>query len=272
MNLKGDYLAAMELLCAYVRENSRKENHREAINAAVLVIGRRRIAWQESSGHRALNLGDVDLQKMDLSGGNYAQVSFVKAQFSDSKLAGSCFDDVDLSDCVFDRADLTRAEFKNAILRRASFSNTKLFGAKLRRADLSGAVLQGASLWASDLTESNLSGAKLVDASLLNALLNRAKSRGQISPARLSFPGSLTPHQGALRRVRRQCCSRVSRAYCITKGGRPLEQSHRYTPVNSWRSSALALATSGGRMKRKCLISHARQRPPERPLTEERCR
>lgn len=173
---KRDYVAVMELLCAYVRENSRNANHREAIKAVMLLIGRRSVERRKSS--RPLNLTAVDLHDIDLSAGNYARITFVGAQFSDSKLAGNRFDDADLSDCVFDRADLTQAVLNDAILRRASFSNTKLFGAKLRRADCSGAALEGASLWASDLTEANFTGAKLVEASLLHATLERANVRG----------------------------------------------------------------------------------------------
>jgi uncharacterized protein (TIGR03437 family) len=194
---KRDYVAVMELLCAYARENSRNGNHREAIKAVVLVIGRRRIERRQSSGHRALNLDDIDLQQMDLSGGNYAQVSFVRAQFSGSKLAGSRFDHVDLSDCVFDRADLTQAEFNDAMLLRASFSNAKLFGTKLRWADLSGAALQGASLWASDLTGSNLSGAKLVDAPLLNATLKQANIQGADLTDAVVLPEQLSSTKGS---------------------------------------------------------------------------
>jgi hypothetical protein len=186
-----DYVAVVEILCAYARGHSRDPKHREEIKATMLVIGRRKVEWDENSGSRSWNLANLDLRNMDLRGGNYADVSFTATQFSEAKLAKCRFDNADLSDCSFDQADLTKAVLNNANLRRTSFSNATLFGAKLRRADLSGAKLLSASLWASDLTESNFTGATLIDSSLLDATVKRANFQGADLTDTVVLPGQL---------------------------------------------------------------------------------
>jgi uncharacterized protein YjbI with pentapeptide repeats len=176
-----DHPAVMEILSAYVRAHSKDQDpsRRPDIGAAMLVIGRRRTGRDDASGGTVLNLREVDLSKLDLTRGNYAGMSFVKAKFSDATLADTQFDSADLTDSDFDGADLRQATFGGRTkLTNASLRRARLFHAVLHGADLSGAVLTGANLWHSDLTEADFTGAKLDSSFLLEADFRGAHLQG----------------------------------------------------------------------------------------------
>nr|WP_296430870.1 pentapeptide repeat-containing protein [Roseovarius sp. BRH_c41] len=151
-----DHVRVMEILCAYVKENSTAQpssgltkpdnkNHRkwvddmakprEDIAMVLRVIGRRSNEQREVEkahvtfdGHYRLDLHGTNLRKMDLSGMN----------FDDARLRGSWFDG----------AMLKQASFKSANLLETSFIEASATGAQFERAnlgaDFSDAILDGA--------------------------------------------------------------------------------------------------------------------------------
>src|SRR5260370_18947061 len=90
--------AVMEILGAYAQAHSNDPGRREYIQAVMFVIGRRNVKHEKSSAAPGLNLAGANLTMLDLSVGNYEQMSFVGARFSAARLAGTRFNNADLSD------------------------------------------------------------------------------------------------------------------------------------------------------------------------------
>lgn len=109
-----------------------------------------------------LTLNSVDLQKVELAGGN----------FSEAKLRKANFQNADLNGVNFGRADLTQATLRGANLGRAYFSNANLQGADLRGANLSYATLSNANLRGANLCGADLTGARVTDEQLAVAKTN----------------------------------------------------------------------------------------------------
>jgi hypothetical protein len=160
-----DHWTVMEVLTAFVRENSREKPEdteetgeketapkrketkpREDIQATMTVIGRRK--WIETETQR-LNLQRVNLAVYVLEG-----VNLSRADLSGADLSG---------------ADLSGADLSGAFLTGANLSETFLIGA-----DLSGAYLSEANLSRAFLTGAKLSEAKLSEANLSGAFMTGA--------------------------------------------------------------------------------------------------
>ncbi len=162
----------MEVLTAYVRENSRWKEGEETqgppgqrpplrpatdIQAILTVLGRRRVL----SGDRYhLFLGGVDIR------GTYAEFAdFNGANFGGAHLDGASFDESKFKEAGFGGAHLTGSHFTNCDLQKSIFVRADLAKVKFYQARLGGA----------DLKESNLEGAWFVDADLCGADLRRAR-------------------------------------------------------------------------------------------------
>jgi hypothetical protein len=169
-----DHATVMEVLTAFVREQSHKQRPEEDnqsgtgvplrttrpdVQAAVSVIGRR----DPRNDRRAVNLNSAKLTGANLTG---------------AKLAGAKLNSADLTGADLTGADLTRAQLTDANLTGADLTAARLAdawlpGAKLNDADLTGAQLTGANLFNADLTGADLSFADLTSANLTSADLTR---------------------------------------------------------------------------------------------------
>ena len=159
---KKDHWQVMEVLTAYVRENTRRDRQLEDqqsnqrvpvdIQAIVTVLGRRNVQY-ESSG-QALNLTYAILRGADFYGADIAGVNFAGAN-----LAEVNFSKAILTKARFIGATLREANFTQAVLREACFgmledvddknhivfvdtdvTNARFSGADIRDADLSTAI------------------------------------------------------------------------------------------------------------------------------------
>lgn len=145
---KDDHWTVMEVLTAFVRENSHKRLDqiageqtppekippREDIQAIITVIGRRK--WTETEFGKQINL-----QKVNLAG-----YVLIKAKLSGANLSGANLIGANLSRADLSEADLSGADLSGANLSRANLSEANLSGADLRGANLSAANLFGADL------------------------------------------------------------------------------------------------------------------------------
>lgn len=109
-----------------------------------------------------LTLYSIDLQKLTLTGTNFAESKLKKANFQNS----------DLSGVNFNRADLTQVSLRGANLGRAYFTNANLQNADLRGANLNHATLANANLKGANLCGADLTGARVTDEQLVMARTN----------------------------------------------------------------------------------------------------
>jgi uncharacterized protein YjbI with pentapeptide repeats len=195
-----DHWTIMEVLTAYVRENSRtrvqsaeqsapgtKDHPRETqsqqspvradIQAILTVIGRRDIT--HDSQDRTLDLTRSDLRSTDLRqahlrGADLSQAHLFSADLRQAHLEGAHLVSADLSQANLSGADLSGAHLDEAHLDGALLEGADLSQAHLRGADLSQAHLGLAQLGGADLNGANLSGAHLSWADLSLAHLEGA--------------------------------------------------------------------------------------------------
>ncbi|OCQ97131.1 hypothetical protein BCD64_16245 [Nostoc sp. MBR 210] len=159
-----DHWTIMEILTAFVRENSPRkleeenaENTQETpkirtdIQAALTVIGRRNCDNEQEN--QRLDLSNIDIRGADLGGANLQ-----KTLLSGANLYG---------------ANFFHANLQKAMLRQANLRAAILFNANLQRAYLIGANLQS-----TPLGEANLQGSDLTQANLLWAYLSGANLQG----------------------------------------------------------------------------------------------
>lgn len=118
--------------------------------------GRRDFAQQD--------LSNLNLEKVNLSGGIFSQAKLIK-----TNLQGA-----DLANADFARASLSRAILRDANLGRAFFHQADLESSDLRGADLSFANLSGSNLRGANLCGANLTGAKVNEEQLATAKTNWA--------------------------------------------------------------------------------------------------
>src|SRR6266511_1183039 len=160
-----DHWTVMEVLTAFVREQSRKEQEkppqwvedegypepypveaymREVVDvqAALTVICRRKWIEQERPHQR------IDLSKSFLKGANLRGAKLHRAHLFDTNLEGA-----DLIDAKLGGAYLCAARLKSASLNKADLSEADLRGSNLDGADLYGADLRGSNLLAATLRE-----------------------------------------------------------------------------------------------------------------------
>jgi len=167
-----DHWTVMEVLTAFVREQSENQRHRikeekalvsrlneqqikdlelpeikicDDIQAVLTVIGRRHWVEKETPYQR-LDLSNTFLEKADFSGANFHQANFTNAELSganffNAKMKGANFHQANLTEAFLIRSDLT-----GAILAGVNFRGALLGEADLGKAILNWARLSGASL------------------------------------------------------------------------------------------------------------------------------
>jgi uncharacterized protein YjbI with pentapeptide repeats len=204
-----DYWPVMEVLTAFIREDTRNRTMRlqggkpesflvqTEVQAALTVLGRRAQTYKNNEEYR-LDLSGTDLRGANLRNANLAGVNLSEADLSGAMLEGADLQEAILEQAIFhdavvekanlNKARLWRANFRMATLNWTSFQETQmtyadftgaiLVGADLQGANLEstifeGAVLHRANLQDAKLRETNLYKAGLIEADLRNAKLWR---------------------------------------------------------------------------------------------------
>jgi len=175
-----DHWVVMELLCAYLRQNSSVPIEdleefetpglpaRIDIQAAATVIGRRNTLFDPRLGE-GLDLERLILEYGELSNADFSYALFFEAVLESATLRNSRFvrsrmQFSHLGGCFAEGADFRSANLQNAFFHGATVEGACFVGANMRRAYLSNAKaaeadfqdadLQGADLKGTDLSES----------------------------------------------------------------------------------------------------------------------
>ena len=189
-----DHPAAMEVLAAFIREQSREKwppralelaaddelelaadddwtarTLRPDIQAAITVIGRR--DWANDC--RPVNLTRADLTAADLTAAQLADAQLCAADLTNADLINA-----NLADAQLVGAKLTDANLIRANLRGADLTNADLTDTNLAQANLGSANLAQANLGSANLAQANLARVNLADAQLVRANLTGANLRG----------------------------------------------------------------------------------------------
>jgi len=204
-----DYSTVMEVLMAYVRENSHWEHEKPYTSTttsnevveqdkgvaqeaqstlqglptdirAILDVLKRREEESVSEEHRVLlDLREANLQQADLREADLKEADLRGANLEQANLLGADLQGADLSYTNLLGASLYRANLQEAHLSYASLWTTNLYKANLQQAilvrsnlshaDLQEAQLQGAQLQEAQLQEAQLRGAQLQEADLRGA-------------------------------------------------------------------------------------------------------
>ncbi len=174
-----DHWPVMEVLTAYVRENSPWSDARDVpsqsvplatdIQAVLTVLNRRTREWDKG---RTLDLQRTDLRRAHLVGAHLEEANLFAAHLEGAMLKGAHLEKADLSAARLQGARLSQAHLEGAILMSANLDSTNLVDAHLE-----GASLQGASLKGADLRGADLRGVYL--------RLTRGLTRAQIESAQI---------------------------------------------------------------------------------------
>ncbi|MBE9126859.1 MULTISPECIES: pentapeptide repeat-containing protein [unclassified Coleofasciculus] len=215
-NSKDDHWAIMEVLTAFVREQTslkapleeKKPEGKEPplklrvdIQAALTVIGRRDLKKDpdgqrldlRNSNIRGANLIAFKLQRALLDGANLQEANLTDAHLEEAKLRKANLQkaelfkakmhranliDAHLEEATLDLADLQEADLWNAQLQGTLFRSANLARAKLPGANLQGARLKEANLQEASFCDANLQRSNLTGADLRRARLDRANLQG----------------------------------------------------------------------------------------------
>jgi len=187
----GRLRSVLEALCAFVRNGTKDGSDRSPatdIQAALIVIGRRR-----PGGAGVVDLTGAHLAKADLRKVNMSRADMIGADLSGADLSDADLSDANMTNDLMRNSNLTGADLKRGWLGGADLSGAKLSIAKLdganmgdadlhhadlgvahvNRASLLRAKLIGAKLIAADLLDSDLTGADLSDADLRGAVISQ---------------------------------------------------------------------------------------------------
>ena len=163
-----DHISVMEILCAYIQENSPitgeepeidkidlNKKPRKDIGTALNIIGRRH-KWV--GGKKYLKKEKQQNYRIDLR---------------NCYLYGAGLDDANLNNAQFDNANLTRANLTKANLTNATLGYAILNGAYLDHANMCGVWLVNAELMNAYMIRTNISNANLGFANFYNAKMDR---------------------------------------------------------------------------------------------------
>jgi len=180
-----DHWIIMEILTAYVRENSpfnraalfsdEHQNHNIAngrdsfkqkrletnIQAILSVIGRRKWLNEEVEQNHFLNLRKTNLKYADLRnawliGANFRGTNLERANLMGANLAGAFLVEANLRN-----ANLLNANLQGADLRKVDFEGARLTGVNFQGVNFTGVNIKGADLSESFLKEVNFSNGRL---------------------------------------------------------------------------------------------------------------
>jgi len=145
---KRDHPVIMEVLTAYVRENSPwrggDANVRTDVQAILDVLWRRNRHY------------DPDEMRPNLRGIDLCDTKLIEVHLEGADLTAARLEGANLMLAHLEGSDLTEANLEGARLWEARLGGARLFGASLEGADLSGAQIQG-----TDLSQASLQGAIL---------------------------------------------------------------------------------------------------------------
>lgn len=196
-----DHWPIMEVLTAYVRENTqRKEanlpsaDSRLDIQAIITVICRRE--WGYEKPNQYLDLHQTDLSGVriwgaHLWGANLAHTNLTNAVLSHANLTQADLMHTNLARAILAYADLTRATLMYADLTGAWLRHANLEGAWLTHANLTHANLKNVNLTHAHLEGSNLICANLAGANLENADLEGVNLERTFGDARTRLPAGV---------------------------------------------------------------------------------
>jgi uncharacterized protein YjbI with pentapeptide repeats len=211
---ESDYWPIMEILTAYIRNNSSAkivENNKitslsmdiqanerimnktseirdtlSDIQAILTVIQRRKYSFNHGETNN-LNLQGTTLPKTNLFGANLCRADLCGADLSGTNLSEADLSGADLCGADLSGTNLSEADLSGADLSEADLSGADLSGTDLSRTNLSSTYLPGASLSEAHLFLANLSGADLSEANLSGTDLSGADLSGaDLSRANLS--------------------------------------------------------------------------------------
>ena len=142
------HIQIMEILCAYIRENTKekRERPREDIQLALTVIGRR--------SEKAITMEPWGL--IDLRGTHLDHADLREARLPNAQLTGAQLNGANLYGAELNRAYIIAAQLNEANLSWAQLNGADLSQAKLNRADLLAAQLNSARLLAAQLNGAHL--------------------------------------------------------------------------------------------------------------------
>jgi len=221
-----DYWPIIEILTAYVRNNSSAEiveNKKIAhlvmdiqanestkntpaylkkvsldIQAILTVIGKRKKSFNEEPG--CLNLQMTFLQEANLMYSNLEGADLYRANLEMAELRKANLEGADLMFASLKGAYLFMANLKEAKLHKANLEEAKLYRTNLKGAILFESSLEGAELFetileGADLMEANFKGAKFMRTNLEGANLKRAEylTVDQLSKAKTLYNAGLDP-------------------------------------------------------------------------------
>ena len=176
-----DHWQVVEVLTAYVRENSQwemqpkdKQTYKRVLTdtqAILTVLGRRNTKYE--GAEQRLDLTRTDLQGVDLSGTNLRNTLLEHSNFRRANVRCGNLQGANLQEAI-----LEEAKFANAKLQGSNLNLANLEGAYLPCANLQGAGLNSAKLKLATLTDANLQGAHLVHTDLRRATLINANFEG----------------------------------------------------------------------------------------------
>jgi len=187
-----DYWTIVDILSAFIRghapikpsemdsenseEGEKKMDSRIAIQAAITILGKRKIEKEteellidlSNTNLSALNFYDANFSNTNFHNTNLVKAYLVKAKFNNSWLPGA-----DFTNAIFKDAELNRDCLKDANLTKTNLTNADLTAADLFGADLTRANLTNANLTKVDLrTNPDLRKSKLFKAkNWANAIL-----------------------------------------------------------------------------------------------------
>jgi uncharacterized protein YjbI with pentapeptide repeats len=189
-----DHWTVMEVLTAFIREESSAEERRDEngkimiciteaatdVKAAFTVIGRREVHERsgQSTDKGTFNLNVTNLNGVELSKANLSRVKLRSVSLRSANLDGANLEKADLS-----LADLSKTNLGEANLLFADLSSTNLEYATLYKTCLVAAEMGGANLYRSqfpfaNLSHANLTGANLTHSHLMGARLEKADLTG----------------------------------------------------------------------------------------------
>ena len=182
-NSQEDHWTIMEILTAFVRENSNINREPDSkilqdIQAALTVIGRRNTENDPKNVR-------INLSRANLNGAKFSEAKLDKANFSSANLTKDRFYEVSLTQAIFHDSNLTEARFDESNLTEAGFSR-----ANLTKAIFSEANLTKAYFFNVNFTGANFFGVNLIEAKLNHADIENADFTGLDDP-----PNQITVEQ-----------------------------------------------------------------------------
>jgi uncharacterized protein YjbI with pentapeptide repeats len=196
-----DYMPVMDVLTAYVRENSSREkdqlqNAEEVslpCNAtrdkesrleptadirAILKVIALRLPRFAKGEKQALDLAQTNLQGADLAGAHLERANLAGANLQGVNLTGAHLERANLREARLLCAILPEAYLMEADLTDAHLEGATLVNARLEKAFLTGAHLQPHLQQGTTLKDARLMGAEMQGANLREAYLSRATLKG----------------------------------------------------------------------------------------------